>query len=100
MSAVVVIVADVIIHEASQMLLVQNDHMIEKVAAAVADPALGDAVLPWASETRSLRFDAETLYRLDDFFVELSTAIKDQVTRCRVVRERLAQLLDHPGASR
>ena len=50
MSAVLVVIANVIIHETFQMLLVQNNHMVEKVAAAVPNPALGDTVLPRASE--------------------------------------------------
>ena len=100
MGPVPVVVANVINHQAFQMLLVQNNHMIEQVAAAVADPALGNAVLPWAQKTGPLWLDAETLYRLNHFFVELSTAIKDQVSGYRVKRECLAQLLNDPRAGR
>src|ERR1035437_4346494 len=100
MSAVLVVKADVIIHEAFQMLLVQNDHMVEKIPAAVADPAFGDTVLPRTSEARSLGLNAEGLHRIDHLRVEAGTAIKDQILGCRVVRERLAQLLNHPLAGR
>ena len=98
MSAVLVVIANVIIHETFQMLLVQNNHMVEQISAAVANPALGEAVLPWAPKTGPLWLDIETPYRLNHFFVELSTAIKDQVTGRGIVRERFPQLLDHPGA--
>ena len=99
-SPVVVVVPDVFIHEAFQMLLVQNNHMIEQVAAAVADPALGNTVLPRTSEAGPLGLNAEALDGLDHLRIEAGTAIKDQIAWCRVVRERLAQLLNHPGARR
>ena len=44
--SVVVIVADVLIHEAFQMPFVEHDHVVEQIAAAVADPPLGNAILP------------------------------------------------------
>jgi hypothetical protein len=50
MRAVLVIVADIIAHKALQMPFIENDYMVEQVAAAVADPTLGDTVLPRASE--------------------------------------------------
>jgi len=34
MCSVVVIIADVLIHQALQMPLIQNDHMVEQIAAA------------------------------------------------------------------
>jgi hypothetical protein len=43
---VVVVVADVLDHQALEMPLVEHDEVIEQVPAAVADEALGDAVLP------------------------------------------------------
>jgi hypothetical protein len=82
------------------MAFIQNDHMVEQIAAAVADPTLGDAVLPRTSEAGPLGLDAEALHRVDHFFIELCAAIKDQIAGRRVVRERLAQLLNDPGAGR
>ena len=59
MSAVVVVVTDVLVHEPLQMALVEHDHMIEQIAAAVADEALGNAVLPRAFERSANGFHAE-----------------------------------------
>ena len=53
MSAVLVVVADVIIHKAFQMLLVQNNHMVEQVAAAVADETLGHGGWPGQDKPRT-----------------------------------------------
>jgi hypothetical protein len=50
MRPVLVVVADVFIHETHQMSFIQNDCMVEQIPTAVANPALCDAVLPWTSE--------------------------------------------------
>jgi hypothetical protein len=60
MSSVVVVVSDVIGHEPFQMPNIQSDHMAEQIAMAVADEALGDAVLPRAAEAGSLWLNAFT----------------------------------------
>lgn len=98
MCPILVVVANVLVHQTFQMPLVQDDHMIEQITAAVTDPALGDTVLPRTSEAGSFGLDAESLQGVDDFFVEVRTSIKDHVARSRVVGERFAQLLDDPGA--
>ena len=72
--------------------------MAEQIPAAVADPALRNAVLPRTSEAGPLGLNAETLYGLDDIFLELCAAIKDQILGNRVIRERFAQLLRDPRA--
>jgi hypothetical protein len=41
------------------MTLIQDDDMIEQISAAVVDSALGDAILPRASETGSFGLNAE-----------------------------------------
>jgi hypothetical protein len=71
-------VPDVIIHEALQMALIEHDHMVEQVPAAVADPTLDNAVLPRTSEAGPLGLDAEALHGIDHPRIETGTAIKDQ----------------------
>lgn len=46
MSTVLVVVTDVIVHKAFEMALVQNNHMVQQVSPATADPALGNTILP------------------------------------------------------
>ena len=82
------------------MPFIEYDDVIEHISPAVSNPPLRNAVLPRTAEARSLRLNAKTLEGIDDFFIELRTAIKDQVERRGVVGECLAQLLDHPGAGR
>jgi hypothetical protein len=81
-SAIFVIVADVLINQTLQMASVQNDHMVEQFPAAVFNPALCNSVLPRTSETGPLGLDAEALYSVDDFLIEVCAAIEDQITEC------------------
>jgi hypothetical protein len=54
MRSVVVIVTDVLVHEALEMLFIQNDHMIEQISTAAANPPFCNAVLPRTSEAGPL----------------------------------------------
>src|ERR1039458_7148669 len=92
MRSVVVIITDVIIHKAFQMALVEHDHMVEKVAAAVPNPALGDAVLPPTSKTGALGLYAKVLHSIDHLRIEAGTAIKDQVYGSEVISEQKSDL--------
>jgi hypothetical protein len=78
-SSIIVIEADVLIHQAFQMPFIENDHMVEQISAAIPNPAFCYSVLPWTSEASSLRLDAEALYGVYHFFIELCATVKDQV---------------------
>ena len=99
-SPVFMVIVDVLKHKPFQVAFIENDHVVEQIAAAVTDPAFRNAVLPWTSEAGPLGLDAECLHGIDHFAIELCAAIKDQVSGSRVVGEGFAQLLNHPGASR
>ena len=60
MSPVLMVVADVLDHQAPEMPLIEHDHMIEQVSAAAADEPLGDTVLPRATEAGQLGLDAKS----------------------------------------
>jgi len=97
---VVVVVADVLSHEALEMPFVEYDDVIEQVPAATADKAFCDSVLPRTSEAGPLRFDAEALDGADSLFVEIRSTVEDQITRSRVIGKRLPYLLYDPGTRR
>ena len=63
-----------------------------------ANPALGYAILPRTAETGSLWLDAKALYGIDDFSIEIASAIKDQILGCGVVGKCLTELLNDPCA--
>ena len=50
MRAVLVLVADVFREQPLQMAFIEYDDVVQEVAAAAFHPALGDAILPGASE--------------------------------------------------
>ena len=97
---VFVIIADKLTHEALQMTFIQNDHLVEKIVPACADPAFGYAILPGTAKARLLRLDTKALYDIDDLFIEIAAAIKDQILGRGVIGECLAQLLDNPRTRR
>jgi len=96
MCPVLVVVADVLVHQPLQMPYVQNDDVIQQIPSAIFHPAFGDAVLPRASEVDLLRSDAEAFHRADDLLVEVRSAIEDQIIRRCIVRKCFAQLLRDP----
>jgi len=51
MSPVLVEVTGILVYQAFQVPFVENDHVVEQVPAAVANPTLGNTVLPRTSET-------------------------------------------------
>jgi len=57
------------------MALVENDHLVEQIAAAVADEALGNAVLPRTAEAGSFGLDTEALYHVDHLGIEAGAAV-------------------------
>jgi hypothetical protein len=77
------------------MAPVHHNHMVEQVLAATADEALRDSILPWALEAGSLGLNSEAPDRINHMVIEVRTAIKYEITRRRVERKRLPQLLDH-----
>src|ERR1700694_1570665 len=100
MRAILVIIADIFVHHAFQMALIENNHVVEQIPAAGAYPAFRNTVLPWTSEACPHWSDTEALQGLGHFSIELRAMIKDQVARGRVKWERLAQLLNDPCARR
>ena len=99
-SSVLVIIADVFVHQPFQMALIEHDYMVEQVAAATADEALGDSILPRALERSANRFHAKCFCCFDDLGAECGIAVVNQITRRGVIRESLAQLLRYPRAGR
>jgi len=54
MRSIVVAIVDVLGHEAFQMAFIEHNHVVKQIAAAGADKALCDTVLPRALKTGSL----------------------------------------------
>ena len=50
--------------------------MVEQIAAASADPLLGNRVPPGTSEAGSPVYDAKALHGVDPVFIEIAAAIE------------------------
>jgi hypothetical protein len=48
--SVVVVVIDVVADKALQVLLIQDDHVVEKLPASTPDPSRGNPILLWGVE--------------------------------------------------
>ena len=100
MSPVIVVIADVLVHQALQVAFIENDHVIEQIPAAGSNEVLRHAVLPGALEASALGLNAEALDCFNDFLIETPTAIEDQVLWRGIIWKGLAQLLDYPCTCR
>ena len=70
MRSIFMVVPDVFVHQPFQMPLIHHDHMVDQITAAVANPALGNAVLPRTSEADPFGLDAEALHCVDHLLIE------------------------------
>lgn len=98
MRSIIVMVVDIHCHKAFQMALVKHNHMVEQIAAAVADEPLSHAVLPRAFEGSTDRIYAEDFSRCHYLGVESGIAVVNQISRRGVIRKGVAQLLRYPRA--
>jgi hypothetical protein len=98
--SVLVVVAQILSHQALEMPLVKNDDMIEQVSPAITDEAFCDTVLPRAAKATPLGFDSEALDSADDLGIEIGCAIEYEILLDRIVREGFTQLLYRPSACR
>ncbi len=92
-----VVVLDVLLKQAPQMVFAEHHHVIEKLPPNASDEAFSRAVLPRASERRTPGTDAECLDRGGDLSGEDRVVVEDQESMRRVIGEGVAQLLDDPG---
>jgi hypothetical protein len=87
MRSVVVVITDLVIRQAFEVPIIENDDMIELIAATVTDPSLRNTILPWTSVACLLGLNAEALHRVDHFAVKLYAVIKDQIAGCQVIKQ-------------
>jgi hypothetical protein len=95
-----VIIADVVIYEAFQVVFVEYDHMIEQFATTAANEPFRNAILSRTSETGAFWMDIEAFHCIDHVAPEIGGPIKNQILGSAIVGEGFAQLLRSPCASR
>ena len=92
-----VIVAEVAAQTTTQVPLVQDDDVVEELAADCADHALGEGVLPRRARSGDSLGDADASDPLPKLGAVDAVAIAEQVAGRRVTGERLDDLLRSPG---
>src|SRR5437879_4164976 len=92
-----VVVAEIAAETPKEMSLVQDDHMVEELAADRADHALGERVLPGRTRCGEDLGDADALHPSAKLGAVDTVTITEQVARRRVIGERLDDLLRGPG---
>ena len=93
------IVANVLVHQAFQMALVEHDHVVKQITTASADPTFGHAVLPGASDRGVNRPYAQAFRGFQNLAMECMLAIKDQILWRGIVQERPHEVAERPRRS-
>ena len=65
MATIFVIIVEVRAHQPDKMLPIKDDHMIEQLPSAAADPSLRDAILPGTAVSGAAWFDTHGLDESD-----------------------------------
>ena len=98
MRPVFVVVANILVNESFQVAFVEHDHVVEQIAATTPHEAFRNPILPRALETGPLGLSTEALDSLDHVFVEVRSAVEDQVAWCGVIGKGFTELLHNPSA--
>jgi hypothetical protein len=98
MRPIVMVKADVLLHEPLAMAFIEHNHMIEQITAARAYEAFSRAILPRALDACLLWLNPEAPDSFDNTVTKVSAMVEDQVARRGVIGKRVAQLLRYPPA--
>lgn len=82
------------------MLFIQRNDMIQHLAAATADPALGHSVLPRTAHARANGLETTGLEKPEYIAAELRVTVEHDVPVATGKRQSLPKLLDDPIAGR
>ena len=84
MSAVLVVIMDIVIQQPPQVPLIKNDHVIQEISAYTANPAFGSSALPRTAKGGAYRLGTHRCHSRDNVGTELRIAIEDQEARRRL----------------
>jgi len=94
-----VIVAEVAAQTTTEVLLVEDDHVVEQLAADGANYALGEGVLPGRARCGEDLGDAHALHPSAKVDAVCAISIAEEKARRRVIGKGLDNLLRCPGGS-
>jgi hypothetical protein len=99
-SAVVVVVANVVSKESLQMAFIESDDVVEPIAAAASHPALGNRVLPGTLDRGLHASNLPSAKGSGNLQSILLIVVEEQEPGRGLVGKCFAQLLDDPTAGR
>ena len=99
MRPTIVIIIQVVLQNAFQVLLGQDDHMVQTFATDGTDNSLHVGILPWRSTSRDSLFDAHVLDSVLKIMAVDQISIPNQKPRRCVIWKRLDDLLSRPLGS-
>src|ERR1700693_1761494 len=94
--AIVMIVADIISEQTTQVALTQSDHVIQQVTPAAFNPTLRNSILPRTPQRCADTFDFHRSDRGGDLRPILGIPIENEKPASGPIWEGLPQLLDDP----
>jgi len=98
MCAILVVVANILRKQASQVAFVNCDDVIQEITAATPYPTLCDSILPRTFERGADKIHPQGSNRCGDFLSMLGITIKDDEPRSGSKWKCFSQLLDDPQA--
>src|SRR5262249_2072079 len=98
MNPILMIVAQVLTNQSSQVAFVDHDHLIEQFPPAAPHPSFRHPILPRTLIGCPNQFATQGLEHLCRFSLVLPVSIQDQIARRGVIRKSLSQLLPDPTA--
>ncbi len=96
MCSVLVVILYIFRKQPLQMTFVERNHVIQEVAAAASDPALGNAILPGTANRCPDGGELHGFYGGIDLTAELRIMIENQILPPVIVGKRFPQLLRDP----
>jgi len=91
---------NVIPDQAPQVLFIERDHVVQRLAPTAPYPSFRDAILPKRSDTRPFGLQTGGFQEPDDVSIEFRVPVQNHVTVWASVGEGLTQLLEDPLRSR
>ena len=88
-----VVVVEVAAQTTTQVSFVQDDHMVEELAADRTDHALDEGVLPGRARCSEHLGDADALHPSPKLAAVDAVAVAEEQARCRIIGEGLDDLL-------
>lgn len=76
--SVIVVIANVLGHEALEMAFIEHHHMVKQISTARPDKTFGQAILPWALDAGSFGLYSKAPDRLNNAVIKVTATVEDQ----------------------